>query len=148
MTALHERRGSEAGKRPAVRAEVPALSQLEFVGCTAAPMTRRAGSLVSGAELGVARELVVGRGRRGDRLALCGGFRWTACASRATAAATAGGEEDEAGSAHQCSGRARGSFGLARDGLSRVGSPRCAARAVPGRIGLAGLAAVRAFPDP
>ncbi len=39
MTALHERRGSEAGKRPAVRSEEPALSELEFIGCTAVPMT-------------------------------------------------------------------------------------------------------------
>ena len=39
MTALYERRGSEAGRRPAVRSEEPALSELEFVGCTAVPMT-------------------------------------------------------------------------------------------------------------
>ena len=43
MEALHERkrRGSEAGKRPVVRPEEPALSELEFIGCTAAPMTWR-----------------------------------------------------------------------------------------------------------
>ena len=43
MEALHERkrRGSEAGKRPVVRPEEPALSELEFVGCTDVPMTRR-----------------------------------------------------------------------------------------------------------
>ena len=39
MTALYERRGSEAGRRPAVRSEEPALSGLEFVGCSAVPMT-------------------------------------------------------------------------------------------------------------
>ena len=37
MTALYERRGSEAGRRPAARSEEPALSELEFVGCTAVP---------------------------------------------------------------------------------------------------------------
>ena len=52
MAALHERtidrgKGSETepapedGKRPATRPEGPALSELEFVGCTAVPMTWR-----------------------------------------------------------------------------------------------------------
>ena len=39
MEALRERRGSEAGRRTAGRPDEPPLSELEFVGCTAVPMT-------------------------------------------------------------------------------------------------------------
>ena len=39
MEALHERRGSEAGRRPAGRPDEPPLSGLEFVVGAAIPMT-------------------------------------------------------------------------------------------------------------
>ena len=48
MKALHERSGSEAGERPAVHSEEPAVSGLECIGCTAVPMSFEAVSRYDG----------------------------------------------------------------------------------------------------